>query len=130
MMTAIEDVCAARGVDIEAEMVAEYGTPLYTQAYRLYRLDARTNCDPRINDWVPSAPVGELSPMHFFVKETVGSVQGFAKALKVQTAILLSYITGRQKDMPAPLEEALMDANYFHIEALKKYQTEWIKNYV
>lgn len=133
MLNAMFEATASKDVNMTRELDAEYGVPALATAYRTWRTAERANCDYRITDYVPtnlSIVVGgkTFSPMHWFVKDTVGSVQGFAKNLKVQTAILLSYITGKQKEMPAPLEQALTDAGYHHIDTLKKYQTEWIKN--
>jgi transcriptional regulator with XRE-family HTH domain len=126
MLIAMSEACGTAGLDMTGELEAEYGDKSLATAYKTWRREERSNCDVRIVDYVP-VETNELSPMHWFVKDTVGSVQGFAKQLKVQTAILLSYIRGKQKEMPYPLREALVDAGYPHVALLEKYQTEWNK---
>jgi DNA-binding XRE family transcriptional regulator len=127
MQTAIEAACHDAGVSVEDELVNEYGAASLPIAYNLYRIYERESF---VVDTLPRAGTAELSPMHFLVKETTGSVQGFAKKIKVQTAILLSYITGKQKDMPYPLQEALRDTGYAHTEELVRLQNDWIKHNV
>lgn len=127
MLIAMSDACGTAGLDMTGELEAEYGDRSLAAVYKAWRREERSNCDVRIVDYVP-VEANELSPMHWFVKDTVGSVQGFAKQLKVQTAILLSYIRGKQKEMPYPLREALVDAGYPHVALLEKYQTEWNKH--
>lgn len=133
MITAILDACLLSGIDATAELSAEYADDTIAATYRQWRVAQRYNCDPRIIEYNPATAVypessDNFSPMHWFVKNTTGSVQGFAKQLKVQTAILLGYIRGEQKDMPYPLREALSDAGYPYIKELEKEQTDWNKN--
>ena len=127
MIVAIETACAYRDRDVEEELAGEYGTASLTAAYRMWRVAERANCDLRILRYVPVGS-SDISPMALFVQSTTGSVQGFAKQLKVQTATILSYTTGKQKEMPIPLQEALTDAGYAHTIDLMKYQQEWNKN--
>ena len=109
-------------------LVDEYGAPSLPDLYARWRRVERASCDVRIVKYVPEYHFSDLSPMHWFVQSTTGSVQGFAKQLKVQTATILSYTTGKQKDMPHPLREALVDAGYAHIGTLEKLQNDWNKN--
>ena len=125
MQTSIEMACVAAGIDVKDELWQEYDVYNLPNAYSLYRIYAREDF---IIEARPRAGTAELSPMHFLVKDTTGSVQGFAKKIKVQTAILLSYITGKQKEMPYPLQEALQDTGYAHTEELVRLQNDWIKH--
>lgn len=127
MQTSIEMACETAGIDLKDELWQEYDVYNLSNAYSLYRIYAREDF---VIDTLPRAGTAKLSPMHFLVKETTGSVQGFAKKIKVQTAILLSYITGKQKDMPYPLQEALRDTGYAHTEELVRLQNDWIKHNV
>lgn len=128
MINAIYDSCDAAGIDLPETLFEEYGAPGLPELYARWRRVERASCDQRIVEYVPAPIAGDLSPMHWFVKNTIGSVQGFAKQLKVQPATLLSYITGKQKDMPHPLREALADAGYVHMGMLEKLQNDWNKN--
>lgn len=128
MHAAIVNACLFANVNMGDLLIEEYGNDSLLDAYKRWRETERANCDQRIVGYVPWAGTATESPAAFFVKETVGSMQGFAKQLKVQTAILLAYVTGKQKDMPYPLREALADAGYPYIDVLEKMQNDWNKN--
>lgn len=128
MVTAITDACWDKGIDPQGVLIAEYGTRDLATVYEAYRQFERENVPPAIVGYVPTESTPELSPMHFFVKNTTGSVQGFAKVLKIQTSTLLRYIRGQQADMPGPLYEALYRAGYRHLDELIKAQTEWVEH--
>lgn len=128
MLAAIDLACDNADISVEEELAAEYGTASLTAAYRMWRVAERANCDVRIVRFTP-VPSMNKSPMEVFVQSTTGSVQGFAKQLKVQTATILSYTTGKQKDMPHPIREALADAGYEHIGTLEKLQNDWNKDH-
>lgn len=124
MLSAMNEACALSDIDISSELAAEYRTTLLPLAYLEYRVQERSQF--KIG-YTPVTGVNK-SPMELFVENTTGSVQGLAKKLKVQTAIILAYMTGKQKEMPIPLQEALADAGYAHTVTLMKYQNDWIKN--
>lgn len=128
MLAAIDLACDNADISVEEELAAEYGTASLTSVYARWRRVERASCDVRIVKYVPEYHFSDLSPMHWFVQSTTGSVQGFAKQLKVQTATILSYTTGKQKDMPHPIREALADAGYEHIGLLEKLQNDWNKD--
>lgn len=128
MLAAIDLACDNADINVEEELAAEYGTASLTSVYARWRRVERASCDSRIVKYVPEYHFSDLSPMHWFVQSTTGSVQGFAKQLKVQTATILSYTTGKQKDMPHPIREALVDAGYEHIGLLEKLQNDWNKD--
>lgn len=126
MLLAIFEACKIAGVDAAAELEAEYDTAYLIEAYHFYRVYERTLF---ATSYVPMTS-NNKSPMQLFVESTTGSVQGLAKKLKVQTAIILAYMTGKQKEMPIPLQNALADAGYAHTVTLMKLQNDWIKNNV
>jgi len=124
MLFAIMHACDRAGINSMDELKAEYDTQFLIVAYHEYRVYERSQFK------IGYTPVtgDNKSPMELFVESTTGSVQGLAKKLKVQTAIILAYMTGKQKEMPIPLQEALSDAGYAHTVTLMKYQNDWIKN--
>ena len=130
MHAAIVNACLFANVNMGDLLIEEYGEDSLLNVYARWRRVERAKCDARIAAYVPWAGTATESPASFFVKETVGSMQGFAQQLKVQTATLLSYVTGKQKDMPYPLREALADAGYLYIDVLEKMQNDWNKNRV
>lgn len=126
MLFAIMHACHLADVNTMEELAAEYDTQFLIVAYHEYRVYERSQFK------IGYTPVtgDNKSPMQLFVESTTGSVQGLAKKLKVQTAIILAYMTGKQKEMPIPLQEALADAGYAHTVTLMKLQNDWIKNRV
>ena len=97
--------------------------------YELWRLSERQNVPDAIKNYMPVVWDDKQSPMGFFIAQTTGSVQGFAKRLKVQTSTLLRYVSGEQPDMPMPLREALVDCGYQNLGLLEKAQQEWVRDY-
>lgn len=120
MIAAITD--AGRDSNMLELLLDEYDTPYLTRAYEQWRIDSRM----ALNLPTVELRYNELSPMHYFVKDTVGSVQGFAKKLKVPPATLLRYIRGEQKHMPMEIRTALHDAGCTQIEQLEKINFSWI----
>jgi hypothetical protein len=68
----------------------------------------------------------DVSPMAVLVKDTAGSVQGFAKLIKVPSATLLRYVRGDQQFMPASIREALFDCGYDYVAELEDVQARWV----
>jgi transcriptional regulator with XRE-family HTH domain len=99
-------------------------------AYEMWRLAERQNVIPAVKKYLPVVWDEKMSPMGFFIAQTTGSVQGFAKRLKVQTSTLLRYVSGEQPDMPMPLRVALVDCGYEHLGQLEKAQMDWVRDYV
>lgn len=69
------------------------------------------------------------SPMFFFVFNTVGSAQGFAKLLKIPAATLVRYMEGKQENMPGAIAEALKNVRYEFLTELMAHQSNWTKEY-
>jgi DNA-binding XRE family transcriptional regulator len=120
MLTAIEMACVSKGIT--------YGN--IAADYELWRLSERQNVPDAVKNYNPVTWNEKQSPMFFFISQTVGSVQGFAKRLKVQTSTLLRYVSGEQPDMPMPLREALVDCGYKNLGQLEKVQMDWVRDYV
>lgn len=120
MLASIATACDNKGV--------RYGD--IAKDYELWRLSERQNVAPAIQNYAPVVWDDKQSPMGFFIAQTTGSVQGFAKKLKVQTSTLLRYVSGEQPDMPMPLRVALVDAGYKHLGQLEKAQQDWVRDYV
>lgn len=122
MLEAIGLACTKSGLSEWQTLTDEYDTPYLSKAYEAWRKSERQGVD------LPSVEIrftSEFSPMHFFVKDTIGSVQGFAKKLKVPPAMILRYIRGEQRLMPLSLWGALEDLNYPKLTELQNKQAEW-----
>lgn len=122
MVTAIEDASDKAGVSMLETLLEEYDTPYITVAYDKWRRKERRQI---VLPVVELHFTDEFSPMHFFVKDTIGSVQGFAKKLKVPSGTVLRYISGKQRLMPTSLWVALEDVGYADKNALQNLQAEW-----
>lgn len=120
MLAAIATACDNKSV--------KYGD--IAKEYELWRLSERQNVIPAIKNYNPTVWDEKVSPMGFFIAQTTGSVQGFAKKLKVQTSTLLRYTSGEQPDMPMPLRVALVDCGYRNLGQLEKAQLDWVRDYV
>lgn len=121
MVAALHEACVVANVPEYDLLREEYRDSHIEIAYSHWRAWERARVD------LP--PVGirstaELSPMHFYVKDTVGSVQGFAKLLKIPPATLLRYIRGGKRGMPWEVREAFSDAG-IDTETLETEQQKW-----
>lgn len=129
MLDAVLAACERAGVDAAGELADVYGTPYLDRAYEAWRLKDRDGA--LLHTWKPNPyELSERrSPMAEFVMETVGSVQGFAKLLKVPPATLQRYMDGKQAMMPTSIFTALEAVSYPHLRELQASQREWVKAY-
>lgn len=132
MEHAIFQACAIQnvtGVQLASLLGDEYGTRSLAFAYTRWQKEARAEVSQLIANYNPTMWTDTRSPLSFFMHQTAGSVQGFAKAVKVQSSTLQRYATGAQAQMPTTLRAALIDMNYQHADRLVKVQTDWIEQY-
>lgn len=121
MVYAIKDAASRLEVHMPVLLTEEYGTFDIQLAYAKWRLETRQEVElPAVG----LRSTDELSPMHFYVKDTVGSVQGFAKMMKIPPATLLRYIRGGKRGMPWEVREAFNDAG-LDTETLETEQQKW-----
>jgi transcriptional regulator with XRE-family HTH domain len=130
MTDAIFAACLAVDMDPAVELLDEYDTPYLSAAYLSWIAGEREVVDSRILDYVPQPGTPKQSPMDLLVRETVGTVQGFAKNLKVPPATLMRYMRGGQADMPVSIMQALEQAGYHHVHALRDIQEKWVATHV
>ena len=122
MIFAIEDATDKASAPMLDTLLEEYDTPYLPVAYDKWKRAERKKL---VLPAVELRFTDEFSPMHFFVKDTIGSVQGFAKKLKVPSGTVLRYIGGKQRLMPTSLWIALEDVGYSDKFALQNLQAEW-----
>jgi transcriptional regulator with XRE-family HTH domain len=128
MTDAIYAACLAVDIDPAVELLDEYDTPYLSAAYTMWVSCERKNIDPRIFDYVPKPGTPSLSPVAVMVRDTVGSAQGFAKALKIPPATLMRYMRGGQAMMPVSIVDALTQAGYPYVGTLRDLQEKWVAN--
>lgn len=118
-----------KGIVAQEVLYAEYGVTTLGVAYKQWRKMERAEVS---KNWISPVPkqTEVSSPMAFLVRETIGSVQGFAKALKIPPATLVRYIKGLQREMPASVREALMDVGYIYLTELINAQAQWAIDHI
>jgi transcriptional regulator with XRE-family HTH domain len=125
MVRAIEEACYHAGIDPHHELEREYGVGDVQKAYEAWRTDQRARTATTVNEFIPDNGMDDVAPMAKFVKKTTGTVQGFAKLIKVPPATLLRYSRGEQDLMPSSIRHALIECGYIWIEELEKAQLVW-----
>jgi hypothetical protein len=126
---AIGEECHAKGVPAEAILRAGWGVPTLGAAYEAHQHAARRAAHDVFNVLPPQQRTASLSPFHFYIKATTGSVQSFCKTLKVPASSVLRYTTGVTHSMPTVIHDALCEAEVAHLEELQKLQSDWRLKY-
>jgi transcriptional regulator with XRE-family HTH domain len=129
MVAAIEQACFDYDIDMLAELDYLYGTVNVSTAYEQWIVSERSAVPDNVRSYRPVIWDDKRSPMYFFVFNTVGSAQGFAKLLKVPAATLVRYMDGKQENMPGAITAALKNVQYEFLTDLMTYQTNWVKEY-
>lgn len=120
--------CAERHVNAREILLEEYGVESLLVAYSKWRSQARKSAPERAEfPQPPFRSTEQLSPMHFFVKGMTGSMQRFAKVLKVPPVTIMRYVRGETMTMPKELETAFEEMGYGFIEELRKAQMKWVQ---
>lgn len=122
---ALGSECTAKGVDASGILVAGWGVSTLGAAYEVSQHAARRVAHPVFDVLPPERWTDELSPFHFYIKATTGSVQGFCKQLKVPASSVLRYTTGVTRSMPKVIEQALVETGFRKIGKLQHLQSEW-----
>lgn len=125
MVVSISAACERAGLDAGAELADHYDTPYLAVAYSQWREAERGQMTHLINVYRPTLWTNTRSPMSCFIDNTVGSLQGFAKRLKVPPATLARYAQGKQRMMPSRIEAALRAVDYPYLSELIAVQANW-----
>ena len=128
MADAIFTACNKADIDASVALLDEFNTPYLDRAYAAWRFNDRDGA--LLHTWKPDLLHEATSPMEEFVMDTVGSVQGFAKLLKVPPATLTRYMRGEQAIMPTSIHTALDAVDYPYLRQLQASQREWVKAFV
>ena len=126
MTVSLDKACFHAGFDPRHELEHEYGYSTLKQAYESWQREERRSLPKGTLKYVPDDQMDDVSPMAVLVKDTAGSVQGFAKLIKVPSATLLRYVRGDQQFMPASIREALFDCGYDYVAELEDVQARWV----
>lgn len=108
MIVCLGKECFEKGVSAKALLQREYGFGNLQDAYhywqQIQRKSNATLLDISLSSLVTNK---QTSPFRAFMRETAGSVQGFAKAFCLPPAQLSRYAEGSTKNMPKSITEAL-----------------------
>ena len=129
MIRSLGDACNRAGVDAGAELMDGYGERFLKKAYQRWKKALRLEAAEIINGVQPTRWGKNVSPMRAFIHDTVGSMQGFSKLLKVPPSTLMGYARGTQINMPRALEEALRDIEYPYLAELIGNQVTWYEQW-
>lgn len=124
MILSLGRECHEKGVDAREILEFEYSSSTLQEAYHKWQREQRVE-NAHIFQVAPDQWTKELSPFHFFIKNTTGSAQGFSKALKVPAATVMRYASGATRTMPKVIEEALREVSYPHLAHLVGAQENW-----
>jgi hypothetical protein len=123
---ALGSECAEKGVNASSILLAGWGVSTLGAAYEASQHAARRVAHSVFDVLPPERWTDDLSPFHFYIKATTGSVQGFCKQLKVPASSVLRYTTGVTRSMPKVIEQALFEAGVSKLKKLRAMQEEWV----
>lgn len=124
MIISLGKECHEKGVDARAILEFEYSSDRLQEAYHKWQREARVENGPKL-DVAPRDGSTDASPMQLFISDTTGSAQGFSKTLKVPSATVMRYATGKTANMPKVLYDALEEVGYPYLSDLADKQDAW-----
>lgn len=126
MILSLGQECSEKGIPAKQLLATEFSASNLQDAYHQWQRKERFRSRAVFLIEPPERWNKELSPMHFYVKATTGSVQKFCKLLKVPSASVMRYTTGTTRQMPKALEEAFRQIDFTHLKELLEMQAAWV----
>jgi transcriptional regulator with XRE-family HTH domain len=129
MIVGLGQECYEKNVDARSVLIEEYQSESLQDAYHRWQSIERMAVAHRfqVN---PTGQMDEVrSPMHFFVEQVAGTRQAFCKLLKVPSAAVLQYSTGRIKTMPKAITDALTEVRFPYLTELQDQQIDWLNRW-
>lgn len=124
MVILLGQACQAKGLSAGSILRSEYNAETLQSAYHNWQSQERQK-NAELFSIRPPEGTTDLSPFHFFIKETTGSAQGFSKKLKVPSAAVTRYAAGITLTMPKSINDALRQVKYPYLQTLISMQDEW-----
>lgn len=118
VLAALYSEAKDRGVDLDAELEAEYGTDDLQEAWENWVLHHRQL------QTIPNPAKGGGNPFARLVK-SAGGVARMAALLAVPDPLVERYSKGLTPRMPAPIRQAFEDMGYEHLVHLDISMHEW-----
>jgi transcriptional regulator with XRE-family HTH domain len=125
MLSLIEAECAEKNVDIPTLLKQEYGTPSLQTAYQQWTIQERREMSEQMSRYEPDQWTKTESPFASLVRRSVGSADGWAKAMKVNQTTVRKYMRGSVRSMPRQIHEAFADTDWPYTRQLLERQAAW-----
>lgn len=108
-----------RGIDLDEDLRAQYGYDALDLCWQKWIVDHRS---------AQTLPAPSRSPdLNPFARlvASVGGVARMAAILAVPDFVVSRYVKGLSKTMPEPIETAMMEMGYPHVQSLKEAMIAW-----
>lgn len=125
MILSLGQECFEKGVPAKQILASEYNANDLANAYHIWQRKERVAAKSIFLIEPPERWTAELSPMHFYIKATTGSLQKFCKTLKVPAASVLRFTSGATRQMPKAVEDALRQVGFEGLGKLLVMQVAW-----
>ena len=125
MILALGKECSEKNVNAKSTLIEEYGVPTLQEAYHVWQSNERIQSAHLFQVSTDMGTSYEDSPFERFMRETVGSTQKFCKTLKLHSATVLRYASGKTKMMPDSIFNALQQVQYPYLTELQRAQEAW-----
>lgn len=131
MNAAIASECSFREVDGKQILSEEYQATKLSVAYKVWQIQERAKVADRFRAVGPEFYFDKnSSPFQYYVTQTAGTDESFAKLAKVQPILVRRYARGESKSMPGQIHEALVDMEYPYTRELLERQAAWWQEHV
>lgn len=125
MINTLLEACNGANVPVKSFLEENYGVDSVSAAYARYQHETRLRFASEFMKRPSHRATIELSPFHFWVKDTVQSLQGLCKKLCLPPATVARYASGITVSMPIVIEDALKEIAYPYLQELKDKQEAW-----
>jgi transcriptional regulator with XRE-family HTH domain len=130
MTELIEAECAEKDIDIPTLLKQEYGTKSLNAAYVTWIVEERREMQEQMGRYEPDQWTPKESPFASLVRRSVGSADGWAKAMKVNQTTVRKYMRGTVRSMPRQVMESFTDIDWPYTRQLLERQAAWTDEHV
>lgn len=126
MIDTLLGACANANVPTGTILEERFDSSSLSEAYAKFQHAQRAFYAEEIREATPEyRGPSDLSPFHYFVKDSTGSLQGFCKKLCVPQTTVSRYAAGLTRTMPLTIKNALKEVQHPDVEQLEKLQENW-----
>jgi hypothetical protein len=118
-----------KGLDVKTILRDDYEAANLDEAYALWQRWQRVGHADTFTGTKPVKGTKDLSPAHFFVRDTAKTPTTFSKTLKVPPQTVRRWVSGQTRKFPDSIYDALRDIGYPYLQALVSLQDDWIEKH-